>query len=178
MLGRVVLGWWCIVTAALDAIRARLNAATPGPWEAGNYWHIQGAERCPCRPEWGDAVIQRMSINGRMMLAHRHRMIAPFDKHVIYTEPYKDGHPRSVVVTTDEYGAIAPEDAEFIANAPTDIAHLLAVVDTALTLHPATRVHEVRDGWGVMATSTLPGCPTCRTSGPCPTRVALTGGVS
>ncbi len=116
------------MTLDLDAIQARANAASPGPWEAGQWWHIQGAQFCPCSPEWGPAHVQRMSINGTMMDAHRHRMPRPYDRHVIYTEPYKDGHPRSVVVTTEEYGAMDPADAEFIAHAREDIPALIAEI--------------------------------------------------
>lgn len=113
------------------AIKARAEAATEGPWEVGNRWHIQGADFCPCRPEWGPAIVQRMDINGKMMLAHRHRLPVPRERDTIYTEPWPDGYPRAVVITTSEYGAINRYDAEFIAHAREDIPALVAALEEA-----------------------------------------------
>lgn len=111
----------------LAQITARAEAATPGPWERGNYWHIQGEKHCPCLPQWGPANERRMDINGTKMLAHSHRLPEPVWEAGIYTRDLHDGHPASVVIETSEYGLMDPADAAHIANVdPSTVLDLIA----------------------------------------------------
>lgn len=95
-----------------EHIRARLAAATPGPW-------FQGREGA--RYE---------------------------DTRDVYTE-------REASTTSRDLGRIdEPADAEFIANAPTDIAKLLGVLDAVEALHDLAfhdkwaRTHKDDQGHG------------------------------
>lgn len=126
------------MTAAdrLDAIEARANAATEGPWEVGDRYHIQGASHCACRPSHGPLVWEgRRGINGQVMQTHIHRRPLPLDDDE--TTVYGGALPEPVVIalSTDEYVHISAEDAEFIAHARQDVPALVAAVRAVLDLH-------------------------------------------
>lgn len=91
-------------------VRARLSAATPGPWVPHGW-------------------------RGSCHLNHYH------DGHSCkydYTPSNHEGShhtismankPQSVVITTEEYGALSLANATLIANSPTDLTRLLAIVE-------------------------------------------------
>ncbi len=83
----------------LEAIRERLEKITPGPWE------------------WNDR--QPLTLSGGS------RYESSIGDDVIYIEHQLGGYISSCDV---ELG-IHPADAEFIANAPTDVARLLEEVE-------------------------------------------------
>lgn len=88
--------------SALDQIRARLEAATPGPW------HVDG---------------EPYEVKSLVQYAREGEVIV--------------GTYISDVVERDE-------DATFIANAPTDIARLLAALDAVHAL--ASDLEQLADG--------------------------------
>ena len=86
----------------LDAIRERLAAATPGPW------YVQSTTACFLNVQGGDRNSDSL-------------YLAQMGYEPPTTSLYMDeGNPRYLN---------ARADAEFIANAPADIATLLAHVD-------------------------------------------------
>jgi hypothetical protein len=118
----------------LEAIKARVGAATPGPWLDGDAWLVAGvlAERfgegrCAyCN--LGEAAWKgRADVNGTRMLAHRH--LAP--------EPYAAGHRISsadggMVAGNYDYetgGIVNPADQEFIRHCRSDVPALIAEVE-------------------------------------------------
>ena len=101
------------------SIRDIIEAATPGPWERGDHWWIQGADHCECRDRYGPIVYKgRMHINGTMMEAHVHRMPEPITTEGITTAwlDKRTHKPHSVVIETDEYGLMDDADARFIVT--------------------------------------------------------------
>lgn len=114
----------------LNELRTLAEAATPGPWERGDHWHIQGSDFCQCNERHGPLVEERqMNINGTMMDAHVHRSEKPWWEHGIYSEVRQGGFPVNVVNDTQEYGLMADADAEFIAA--TDPQTVLALIERA-----------------------------------------------
>ena len=110
----------------LDEIQTRADAATAGPWEYGDRYHIQGASHCKCSPEYGPLVADKpMDINGEMMRAHVHKRDEPFWPHGIYS-PTDEG-PLAVVYDGDGRG-LDEQDAEFIAHARADVPWLIEQV--------------------------------------------------
>ena len=116
----------------LEEIEARLNAATPGPWEYGDRYSICGVMprmfgegKCSScsrhgEPDW----VGRLDINGTKMLAHVHIMDKPWS-HSSIVHYDGNGNLYSVVIETDEYGLMDATDAQLIANAPADLRYLL-----------------------------------------------------
>lgn len=101
------------------SIRDIIEAATPGPWERGDHWWIQGADHCECRDSYGPIVYKgRMHINGTMMEAHVHRMPEPITTEGITTAwlDKRTHKPHSVVIETDECGLMDDADARFIVT--------------------------------------------------------------
>jgi hypothetical protein len=102
------------LTSQLAAMKARLEAATPGPWFKGGW-------------------------SGQCHMRHMH---ASNDGpcHYEYTKNSYPGHvssgdesdPNEHVITTEEYGQMSDDDAEFIAHAPTDIRRLIAMLEKAI----------------------------------------------
>ena len=133
----------------LDAIRAREQEATEGPWERGDRQHVAGVlpeqfgeGRCAfCRmgePTW----VGRRSINGKRMLAHVHTQDKPYIEWGIYALR-EDG---SVIVVNDtyEYGLMDDADAEFIAHAREDVPWLLKEVEQLTRAVEAVREYASR----------------------------------
>lgn len=115
------------------ACRARAEKATEGPWEVGDWWHIQGAAMCQCHRH-GELVWQgRRDINGKQMHAHIHRRHRPIGGDVMQADA-TSGVPLPVIVGNDWGDATTPADAEFIAHARTDVPALLALLDKARAL--------------------------------------------
>ena len=83
-----------------------------------------------------------------------------------------DDHTPECVEINDEFReTFRRRDAEFIANAPTDIAALLAFIDAALALHhPCDCGGSSPHDW-----RKVPHCDDCGMPLPCPTVQALTG---
>lgn len=97
-------------------LRKLAENATPGPWEYGVRWHIQGATHCQCREQYGPLLeARRMNINGQMMDAHIHKRENPWDENGILTGYVEDGHPTHVVIEMEEYGTMSQGDGEYIA---------------------------------------------------------------
>lgn len=112
----------------LQHLRDLADAATPGPWERGDRYHVQGAHFCECGPQYGPLISeQRMDINGEMMLAHVHRSEDPWWDHgIVASTP---NGPRYIVNDTSEYGTMRPADAEFIAACREAVPALLDLID-------------------------------------------------
>ena len=121
------------------SIRDIIEAATPGPWERGDHWWIQGADHCECLDSYGPIVYKgRMHINGTMMEAHVHRMPEPITTEGITTAwlDKRTHKPHSVVIETDEYGLMDDADARFIATFdPEHVALMEAVCEAAKARH-------------------------------------------
>ena len=116
----------------ISEIEARLEAATPGPWEYGDRYSVCGVMpqmfgegKCSSCARHGEADwVGRLDINGKKMLAHVHIMDKPWSPNGIV---HYDGNGNlySVVIETDEYGLMDDADAALIASAPTDLRYLL-----------------------------------------------------
>ena len=89
------------IPALLEPIQARLDAATPGPWEM---------RQCSPCTERGRLEVNIWDKDGNFLIANW-----------CDDDPYE------------------PADAEFIANAPTDTARLLAAVQAVVALHEPER---------------------------------------
>lgn len=162
----------------LSEIRARLDKATPGPWEFPIEKPTFGAEpmeNCMCQhPDWetvgssSDGTDEGTDKDGDHW--HRHRQI---DWHFIQSET-------EAITGNFDYevgGVINRRDADLIAHAPDDLAWLLARVDRVLALHRpidaaalsyGSRVVQVCAGCGQDDGNWAPW--------PCPTVRAITGG--
>lgn len=121
------------ISDRLDQIEARADAATEGPWERGDHYHVQAASHCQCWPEHGPLISEkRMDINGTMRLAHVHRRSEPLWGYGIYATTEYGG--ALVVNETSEYGYMDDADAEFIAASRTDVPALVAALRAVLDL--------------------------------------------
>jgi hypothetical protein len=118
----------------LSAIQARADAATPGPWEAGEPWQQAGIMpekfgdgRCALCSYQGEPVkVGEMRINGRLMPAHLHRNPNPYGlDHRISNAA---GGTVAGMVDYDDGGIYDPDDLAFIVAARTDVPRLLAEV--------------------------------------------------
>ena len=130
----------------LEEIEARLNAATPGPWEYGDRYSICGVMprmfgegKCSScsrhgEPDW----VGRLDINGTKMLAHVHIMDKPWS-HSSIVHYDGNGNLYSVVIETDEYGLMDTADAAFIAASRTDVPYLLNLVASLTAERDALR---------------------------------------
>lgn len=143
----------------LDAIQARTDAATYGPWEAGEHYHVQAEDRCQCLPDYGPLVgINPDGEYGRM---HVHRRAeALWDTGVNARDDSVGG--RAVIVETSEYGLMTPEDQASIAAARSDVPVLVAALRDVLDLHYAEPYAQGPDY-----------CAECDHQSPCPTVRAL-----
>jgi hypothetical protein len=145
------------VSIDLDAIRARLAAATPGPWELGDVWFRAGViydetgvrnGDAPTRCAYchhGDPVFVEpdMDVNGTRMVGHIHRSADPYDPE--HTVSGADG--TVVLVGRGDYGPyVSEEDAAFIAGARQDVADLLAEVERLRAIESPVRALEDRNG--------------------------------
>ena len=119
-------------------IKARVDAATPGPWESGNRYSICGVMpsmfgegRCAACAREGEPIwVGRRDINGTKMLSHVHAMDALHDSfHNGIVHYDGNGEVWHVIIETDEYGLMALDDQDFIANAREDIPYLLAEIE-------------------------------------------------
>ena len=121
--------------------RALLEGITPGPWEAGDHYHVQGASHCQCRPDQGPLVKScRMDINGEMMKAHIHRADEPWwPLGVMATD---DGRPVNVLVETEEYGVMTAEDRALVAAAPDLAATVIVQAEEIARLKSIITEHE------------------------------------
>lgn len=120
----------------LDNIRARIAAATPGPWQY-------------------DGFVQDSTVN---------LSVYPCEKY----DPNVEMQP-----IVDKTPALASDihsegDAEMIANAPSDLAALVSIIDAVLEKH--TSKQETYFGGGQ---ATI--CRECRFEYPCPTVQTITG---
>lgn len=126
--------------------RARLRdlaaKATPGPWERGNWYHVQGSSHCECRSEYGPLVgIDPHGSFGEMHV-HRYPDRPLWDEGIRARDDSTGGV--DVVVETTEYGTMTPADAEFIAAA--DPATVTALLDALDALYAAeAAVQRVRE---------------------------------
>lgn len=116
------------MTAPLDltAVKARVEAASPGPWEDGDVWGFAGVlpemfgpGRCTYCKQSDPAWVGRMDINGEVMDAHRHRV----------SDPYGVGWFIATVDGTVADGFTRPEDQAFARHAREDIPALVAEVE-------------------------------------------------
>lgn len=104
----------------LQDIRARLAAATPGPWT----W-----DRSNEKDEWGDCGPHLVSVE---------------TEHHVWTHPATGAKreydiPVHQIITASGFDAssigVENADADLIAHAPADLAALTAALDAVLSLH-------------------------------------------
>ncbi len=113
----------------LEAIKAREAAATAGPWERGDVWlwagvlpGVYGNERCGLCERCGPAVwVGRSDINGKKMLAHKHRNPEPWEPEHHISGP--DG------TVAGDVGISSPTDLAFICGARSDVPELVAEIE-------------------------------------------------
>jgi len=142
----------------LNEIKERAEAASPGPWEAGDVWYVAGvifdderqrvgpgkkATRCAMCHLGAPVASGRWDINGTRMQAHRHHTDDPYaPEHRISSA---DG---GVVAGNYDYeagGILRPEDTAFIVAARQDVPALVAEVErlreqvTAMTVAASER---------------------------------------
>ena len=107
----------------LAPIKNRLAKATPGEWELGYHYHVQGATFCKCFEGYGPLVWQGVrEINGVLMQTHVHRR----GSHMLFMN---DG----IYARNDDLGgvyvadtdAMSDADLDLIVHAPADLAALL-----------------------------------------------------
>lgn len=102
-------------------IRARVEAATPGPWEMQTRqtnWNTLGLETFVGRP-----IADNLSLEHQVVTSWEHGQVK--DKVVIFgisVSPYRE-HTHMIHVR--------PEDADFVAHSRQDIPDLLAALDAA-----------------------------------------------
>lgn len=98
------------LTDLLTEIEERASKATEGPWSTG-YWSGQCHEK---------------HSHGRGVCQYQNKLVT--DSEISHHNIVKVSEPVTLVKTSDEYGAMSKEDAEFIAHARTDIPKLLAAL--------------------------------------------------
>ena len=117
-----------------DALEAVAAAATPGPWELGDRWHVAGVNgrfgkgRCAyCGNDDMTLIWEgRRDINAEQMQTHVHESPEPWREDGIYSAADRSD-PVAVVIETDEYGGCTTEDRSYIATFdPSMVADLLA----------------------------------------------------
>ena len=119
----------------IAAIRARLDAATPGPW----YWAGDYPSNAPCphTTEWTDHGPDLMS-----------RTVQ------------KPWGGDTTVITSSGYDAsslnVEDADAELIAHAPQDLAFLLAEVERLQSLRPALHLSSYGAGASMVVHTAVP----------------------
>lgn len=125
----------------LDAVKARLAAATEGPWEHGDRQHIAGVTgrsgpgECDYCHKGEPTWIGVRDINGTLMEAHVHTDPKPWWEHGIYA--MRDDGSVCVTYESEDYGTTMTEgDAALIANAPTDLAALIREVERLRAIGP------------------------------------------
>lgn len=104
-----------------DALLEIVDAATPGPWERGDRYHVAGVGfgnapgKCAYCARYTEPVwVGERDINGRMMRAHIHKSATPWHELGIYSA--RDDDPTIVVVETDEYGTLTDADAAYLTT--------------------------------------------------------------
>ena len=124
-----------------ERLRALASAATPGPWERGNWYHVQESTHCTCSQYHGPLVgIDPHGVLGEM---HVHRYSdAPLWREGIRARDDATGGV-DVVIESDEYGTMSDADAEFIAAAREAVPQLLDQLDQA-----EARIRAVEDVLG------------------------------
>ena len=125
-------------TVVLDAIAARVDAATDGPWEPGDVWQYAGVTgkdgTCSMCSEPGVTApvwTGRMDINGRIMPAHKHRDPDP------YGPGWLISGPTGLVAGPTGYstgGILDGHDLDFICSARSDVPKLTAALRAVLAL--------------------------------------------
>lgn len=131
----------------LDDIRARLAAASPGPW----HWTEEKDQWGPTGPDLSTVAVE-------------------------HTYTINDGSTRTewygdAVVSAwghDAWGiTVEPGDADLIAHAPTDLAALTSALDAVMTLHSRNEYDECGHCSGWVSDDQLVRYP-------CPTVKAIT----
>lgn len=106
-------------------MRSRAGAATPGPWEMGDWWHIQGESHCRC--DAGPLAWSGIrDINGTRMAAHVHRRTEPIGTDIMQAD-VSNGSPANISCGSDFGPGVDDADAEHIASWHPAVA--LAVAD-------------------------------------------------
>ena len=126
----------------LDEIQARLDAATPGPW--GWFGNTDTKNIYLATPDRGRQFImtfRRWGMQGAQPWFNTGMMMAPASDRPRYeVAPAAESRDDPRVYRADVSGIKHP-DAEFIANAPTDVSYLLA--ELRKTREALGRVEEV-----------------------------------
>lgn len=115
----------------LDPIRQRADAATEGPWEAGEVWATArvmdrfGADQCALCASCGSPVWVGDDLSGRR--THRHRRQEPWEPdHLISAA---NGENVAGNYDYEQGGIVNPADVEFIVHAREDVPALPAEVE-------------------------------------------------
>ena len=112
-----------------ERLRKLADAATPGPWERGNWYHVQASTHCTCSQSHGPLVgIDPHGTYGEMHV-HRYSDDPLWENGIRARDDAVGGV--DVVIETDEYGTMSDADAEFIAASRTAVPHLLDQLDQA-----------------------------------------------
>jgi hypothetical protein len=110
----------------LDAIKARVEAATPGPWEAGDVWAHKdtepGSDECAWCPRLGPPV---KVFSYPHMTRHVHRC-EPCDRDL---GRLISGPDAEHIVFSYDNGFERRENVEFVVHARKDIPELIAEVE-------------------------------------------------
>lgn len=105
------------------------NAATEGPWESGNWYHVQGESHCTCRSEYGPLVgIDPEGAFGRM---HIHRRPEPAWEDGVRARDDSTGG-FEVVIDTSEYGGTSEGDRAAIVDAHNTLPAALTAIEKVL----------------------------------------------
>lgn len=115
----------------MQAIKARLAAATPGPWTTTHKIVSLGLGRC--------GVADFVVIGGQEITVGHQDWITGD----VVREPYGNGMVRETVVNKKPYDPKPNPDAELIAHAHADLAALVAEVESLQLKYKATA--EQRD---------------------------------
>lgn len=119
---------------SLAEIDKAVSEASPGPWEAGNYYHVQGADMCRCDPSRGPLV--GIDPDGEYGEMHVHRRSEPWLEYGIRSRDDSVGG-YEIVVETEEYGLMDDKDREFVVLARTAVPALSEAIRDVLALHDA-----------------------------------------
>lgn len=153
----------------LNAMQARCDTATEGPWERGYRYHVQASTHCECRAIDGPLV--GIDPDGEYGEMHIHLKDTPIWGEGITARDDSTGGI-AVVVETSEYGTMSDGDAEFIAAARTDLPKLIAALRAVLAQHYPHDCSPEHGSWCSPCWSEGL-CEGCSEDWPCPTVKAI-----
>ena len=145
----------------LARIRAKADAATDGPWEAGDRYHCVAANTCDCRRDYGPLIDTYQHPEWGTM--HVHRTDEPWWHDGVLYRP-AGGSPGEVCRDT------AWTDSEFIAASRTNVPALADALEKALNLH--VKAQPIPAAYGTQEGGDY--CAACADDWPCTDYTAAT----